>query len=148
VRGSDVQGFVVTHCFEYWIFSENSFEGFPDLIVVCWFVKSYGIAATTFVFNTLVESIEERGNTQNQNHHRDKISNLSVFNELEVGMLEDVAAYFGEIFKMSLFVGIEISDQSGDQDAAEKGKKDTQDLCCGKAQNRTQTEIKQDTGSQ
>jgi hypothetical protein len=63
---------------------------------------------------------------------RNSISHFPVFNEFEIGVLENTAGDRCEIFQVTFLIREPFGYPTANQDSAEQGKKDTDDLCSGK----------------
>ncbi|MNL62407.1 hypothetical protein D3C87_1864290 [compost metagenome] len=84
--------------------------------------------------------MEERSDTQADNHSRDNISDLSFLNEFEVCFMEDFFRKLSEIFEVTTFLSVRICDQAGNHDTSEQGQYQGNDLSQCEETDRTHTE--------
>ena len=132
VRSSDVEGIVGTNGFNNRVVTE---EWLQRIAHFCSSVLSFElniVAAATGKFHTIVITMENRANTQQEYDTGDYISDLTGFNELEVGLAEDRLGKCREIVEVTLALGPHIGNQAGNKNTAEQGKQETDDLCGAK----------------
>src|SRR5690349_10646201 len=88
IGSCDIECCIITDRFNYRLGFKCYSKILSHLFYIYWLIKSYIIAAASFEFNSFMEPIEERSNTQCQYNHRDHISYFPVFNEFEFSMLK------------------------------------------------------------
>ena len=91
----------------------------PDILCGMLAVQLYGVHTSPGEFHTIMEAVEERGDTRKYQDGGNDITDLPCLDELEVGFLEYALGEFGEIFEMTAFVQVDVSDQPGNNDTCE-----------------------------
>jgi len=85
-----------------------------------WLIEFHHIVPSALEFNTFFLFIEKSANTKNQYNNRNCISNLPVFDEPVVRVLEDAAGKLCKIFEVTILICVEVGNQPGYKDTAEQ----------------------------
>src|SRR3984957_13050461 len=116
----------------------------PDRFDGDWAVEVDDVATAAPEFHPFLESIEVGAYSHDEYNDGDAISDAAVFDKFEGRVFEDPAGEFREILEVAVLIGVEVGDEPRDQDAAEQGQEDTEDLCGGETAHGSKTEIEQD----
>src|ERR1043166_4188035 len=133
IRCRNIEGVNITYCFYGRGLTQIYLKFITNFFNRRFFGKTHLETAAALELNAFVKAVEEGRNAKDHDNNRNSVSDLSVLDESNIGMLEDAFADAGEILKVTFLAGKPISNPAANQYAAEQRQQDTEDLCSSKS---------------
>ncbi len=106
--------------------------------------KSDVVRAAAGEVNTIVKAIDKGADAKQQYDTGDDVGDLTHLDKLEVRLTEDRLGKAGEVLEVALALGPHIGNETANEDTAEQGKQQTDDLRGSEALYRAKAEDEED----